>query len=611
MIQCINLTKTYAGRILLDNISFQINAGEKAGLVGRNGHGKTTLLRILCGEEEYDSGTVVIPKGHRLGYLKQNINFTEGSVLKECVKGLPDDEKGEVWKAEKILSGLGFSCDDMIKSPKELSGGYMIRLNLARTLLSPCNLLILDEPTNFLDITSIRWLKGFLREWKEEFILVTHDRSFMDQVVTHTIGIHRNKARKISGNTEKLYFQIAQEEEIYERERINDEKKRKQTEEYISRFRAKARLAGLIQSRIKLLEKQEKKDRLEEIKDLEFRFKYENFEPPRLIEINNLSFGYDGGSLLLNDLSFFIGRKDRIAIIGPNGRGKSTLLKLIQGELDPLDGEIKKHSLLKAGYFGQTNKPQLHPEHTALDEIMISNPEKNELEARSICGAMMFEGDDALKKVSVLSGGEKSRVLLGKILAGSVNLLLLDEPTNHLDMESCDSLLASLDDFEGAVVIVTHNEMFLRAIAERLIVFDGGRVFVYENNYEAFLEQVGWVEEIAEGKQELKEESAQNKKEARRERAAIIEEKSKVLKPIEKEYKKIEEEIIGMEEEHKRLENELIEASSSGKEGDKISALSRSIHDLGKKIEDAYKEYDDVVKIYDIQSKNFEKLLQG
>jgi ATP-binding cassette subfamily F protein 3 len=608
MIQCSNLTKTFAGRLLLDDVSFQINSGEKVGLVGRNGFGKTTLLKILIGEEEHDSGTISMPKNYKIGYLKQNIEFTEKSVIEECIKGLAEDEKQEVWKAEKILFGLGFSSEDITKNPMQISGGFMVRLNLAKTLLSSSNMLILDEPTNFLDITSIRYLEKFLKEWKGELILVTHDRSFMDQIVTHTMAIHRKKIKKIAGDTSKLYIQIAQEEEIYEKQRINDDKKREQAEIYISKFRAKARLAGLIQSRIKMLAKQEKKERLEQIKNLDFRFKYEDFEPPRLMEVSNLTFGYKEDNPLIKDLSFYIGKKDRIAIIGPNGKGKSTLLKLLQGELTPQCGKIKKHSQFKAGYFGQTNKPQLHQDNTVLDEILSFNPENTELEARKICGAMLFEEDDVFKKIKILSGGEKSRVLLAKILSKPVNILLLDEPTNHLDMESCDALLASLDDFDGAVVIVTHNEMFLHAIAERLIVFDGGKTFVYENKYSDFLEKVGWVSEKQNKIIEEDPETVRNKKDIRKIRAAIIEEKSKVLKPIEKRYNMIEQEIIKMEDNYKNLEEELIEASS-GKNADKIADLSKEIHRLENKIKEFYKEYDEVVKEYERESKRFEEML--
>src|SRR3990172_2030614 len=272
MIQVDKLTKRYGNRVLFENVSFMVNARERVGLVGRNGHGKTTLLRILTGEEGYDDGTLSMPRNYRIGYLRQNLNFTEDTVLKEGVKGLQEQEQGHSWKVEKILAGLGFTQETFAMHPLEISGGYQVRLNLAKVLVSDPDLLLLDEPTNYLDITSIRWLERFLTNWPRELILITHDRGFMDKVITHTIGIHLRKVRKVQGNTEKYYMQIAQEAEIYEKTRINDEKRRKDIEIFIRRFRAKARLANMVQSRIKTLAKTEKREKLEKIKDLSFSF---------------------------------------------------------------------------------------------------------------------------------------------------------------------------------------------------------------------------------------------------------------------------------------------------------------------------------------------------
>lgn len=274
MISFDNVSKSYGSKILFENVTFNINKGERIGLVGRNGNGKTTLMRIITGEEEADSGKVSIPKNYKIGFLKQHIKFEKKTVIEEAMLGLSDEEIHDKWKAEKILFGLGFKEEDMEKDPASFSGGFQVRLMLAQTLLSNPDLLLLDEPTNYLDIVSVRWLKGFLNSWKGELLLITHDRQFMDDIVTHTAGIHRARVRKIEGKTDKFYEQIARDEEIYEKTRINDEQKRKELEQYITRFRAKARLAGLVQSRIKTLNKMEKKEKLEAIKNLEFAFKY-------------------------------------------------------------------------------------------------------------------------------------------------------------------------------------------------------------------------------------------------------------------------------------------------------------------------------------------------
>ena len=262
MIVVENLKKSFGSQILFEGISFKLNPKERIGIVGRNGHGKTTLFRLLTGEELPDDGAVTVPKHYRIGYVRQEIEFTKDTVLDEGMTGLSEENRDHYWKVEKILDGLGFSKNDMHRHPAEFSGGFQVRLNLAKVLVSEPDLLLLDEPTNFLDITSIRWVERLLINWPRELMVITHDRSFMDKIVTHTLGIHRRKVRKILGNTEKFYNQIAQDEEIYEKTRINDERRRKEIELFINRFRAKARLANLVQSRIKVLSKLEKKEKI-------------------------------------------------------------------------------------------------------------------------------------------------------------------------------------------------------------------------------------------------------------------------------------------------------------------------------------------------------------
>jgi len=244
MIKIAELSKSYGPQVLLDKVSFNINEGDRVGLVGRNGSGKTTLFRILLGNEEPDNGEVAIPKDYTIGYLEQHLQFTQPTVLEEACLGLPPDKEYDHWRVEKVLFGLGFTEEDMHRPPGEFSGGYQIRLNLTKTLVGEPDLLLLDEPTNYLDIVSIRWLEKFLRAWQREFVLITHDRQFMDAVTSHTLAIHRCKVRKIEGKTAKLFNQIMQEEEIYEKTRRHEEKKQKETEIFIRRFRAKARLAG-------------------------------------------------------------------------------------------------------------------------------------------------------------------------------------------------------------------------------------------------------------------------------------------------------------------------------------------------------------------------------
>jgi ATP-binding cassette, subfamily F, member 3 len=613
MISIDNLGKAYGKHILFEGASFKLNQKEKAGLVGRNGHGKTTLLRIITGEDTPDEGSVTIPRNYRIGYVKQQLNFTEDTVLKEGMKGLIESEKEDSWKVEKVLAGLGFQQSDMSRNPLEFSGGYQIRLNLAKVLVSEPDLLLLDEPTNYLDITSIRWIEKFLQSWSRELMLITHDRGFMDKVITHTIGIHRKKLRKIPGTTEKYYTQIAQDEEIYEKTRLNDERKRKEVELFITRFRAKARLAGLVQSRVKALEKQDKKTKLENLKTLEFSFREKEYNGKYVLSAKNISFGFNQTNPLINGLDITIGAHDKICVVGQNGKGKTTLLRLIAGDLQQATGDFIWNKGVEWSFFEQTNIGTLADKRTIEEEIMASAPDIDRQTARNICAAMLFEGDDALKKIAVLSGGEKSRVMLGKILATPVNMLLLDEPTNHLDMESCDALLAAIDSFDGAVILVTHNEMFLHALAERLIVFQDGKSSVFEGSYQDFLDKGGWGDEETPLKPDQplnSTDTAFGRKELRKARSQIITERSKMLRPLEQKIENIENEIGALENESKIL-NESIDQATQGRDGKKIAELSvifakneTRINFLFDELDKLSTEYDSLKAVFDERLEN-------
>ncbi len=586
MLNIESISKGFADQVLLEDTGMQINSGERVGLVGRNGHGKTTLLNMIAGLDHPDDGRISIPAGYRIGILSQHINFEKKTVLDEAMLGLPEHERDHFWKAEKILAGLGFSQQAMQKDPLQFSGGYQVRLNLAKVLVSEPDLLILDEPTNYLDITSIRWITGFLVAWPREMLLVTHDRGFMDNVVTHIVGIHRRKMKKIQGDTSKYYLQVAQDEEIYEKTRVNEEKRKKEIELFISRFRAKARLANMVQSRIKTLSKLESKDKLTEVKNLEFAFNYLPVSGKQVLTANELCFGYDKDSSLIKDFSLTVYPQDRIGIIGKNGKGKTTLLKLLSQQMASDSGWVKPNPDVEVGYFEQTNVQTLNPEFTVEDEILLTYPEMERQKARNICGAMMFEQDAALKKISVLSGGEKARVMLGKLLIRPLNLLLLDEPSNHLDIESSDAFVEALNAFEGAVVLVTHNEMFLHALVNRLVVFTSSGIEIFEGTYQEFLDKQGWEDEETAPVKKNKG-AGIPKKLLRKKKSELVAEKSKQLTPLNKKIAQLENEIEKKENKMAIVNQELLEASEK-QDGLKIADLSKIYVGLENEIENLF-----------------------
>ena len=611
MISVQYLSKHYLEQVIFDNISFNLNPRERTALVGRNGHGKTTLFRMLTGQEQCDEGNIAVPKNYRIGYLSQHINFTKPTVLEEGCCSLPADQEGDDWRVKSVLSGLGFSEDDFDRDPSEFSGGYQIRLNLAKVLVSDPNLLLLDEPTNFLDIVSIRWLTGFLNNWKNEIVIISHDRGFTDSVATHTLGIHRHKIVKIKGNTQEYYDRILKAEEIHEKQRLNEDKKRKQAESFINSFRAKAGHASLVQSRVKALEKQEVLKKLEKISTLSFSFNSAPFPAKSIMEAHDLTFSYNGNdSPLIDHLNFNIESNDKICIIGKNGKGKTTLLKLLAGILSPSEGKVRNHPQTKIGYYEQANTATLNDQLTVEEEIAstVSSIERGRV--RSICGAMMFSGDSALKKIKVLSGGEKCRTLLGKLLVMPTNILLLDEPTHHLDMQSCEAMMDAIDNFSGAVLMVTHNEHILHRAANKLIVFHHDRIFFFHGTYSQFLEQIGWddQESVKPNKKSSKQEDTKglNKKEKRKIRAEFNAKRSKVLAPFEKKIKNIEKEIEKAELQFHRDTETLIKASHA-QDGVTISKLSTSIKQSQNHIDTLYEELENTNEEYELKKSQFEE----
>jgi len=584
MIQLSNLSKSFGSQELFSNLNFQLNPGNKVGLVGRNGSGKSTLFKIILGEESPDSGEVLIPKGYRIGALKQYLHFTEPTLREEAALALSEDMQYDVYRVEKILFGLGFDQDDLEKDPLSFSGGYQIRINLAKLLVTEPNLLLLDEPTNYLDILSLRWLKAFLRSFPGEVILITHDRDFMDSIISHTMGLVRRDLFVIPGDTHKFYEQLKANDELYEKQKIADDKKRKELEDFIARNKARASTAALAQSKVKQLEKMG--DEMADLgfdATLKFDFNFKETPAKVLLEVKELAFGYTPKHLLFENISFTLEKGQCLAIIGKNGSGKSTLLNNIAGELKPLHGEVAFHPSTSFGHFGQTNISRLNPGNTIMEEIYEANPKLSASVVRGICGGMMFSGDRAEKKVSLLSGGEKSRVMLGQILARQTNLLFLDEPTHHLDIDSIEALMVAIENFKGSCVIVTHSEEMLRRVADRLIIFSKSGAEYFDGGYDDFLEKIGWGEED-QVERVKKTAPKNNNKELKKARNELTRERSKATTPLRKEVEKLEKEIMEAEARLRTLHAELVTASNSG-ESSKVMELSQVASKEEKEIE--------------------------
>ena len=610
MIQLQNIYKNFASQELFTNLCLKVNRGEKIGLVGRNGSGKSTLFKIILGEEELDSGEVILPKNYKIGALKQYFAFSEKTLRSEAALSLGEELQYDVYRVEKILFGLGFTQEDLEKDPLSFSGGYQIRINLAKLLVTEPNLLLLDEPTNYLDIVSMRWLKNFLKSFDGEVILITHDREFMDSVTSHTMGIVRKEIQIVQGDTHKFYKQLEESDALYAKQQQNQERKVKELEEFIARNKARASTATQAQSKVKQLEKMTILEDLSSESRLDFSFNYKESPAKVMVEVKELSFGYEEAAPLFENISFHLQKGEVLGIIGKNGKGKSTLLNVLAQELTPWSGSINMHPAIAPAHFGQTNIARLHPDATIVDEIYAANKKLPAQSVRSICGAMMFSGDSVDKKISLLSGGEKSRVMLGQILAQEVNLLFLDEPTNHLDMYSIDALRKAIKDFEGGVVLVTHSEELLRSVCDRLVVFRAGGAEYFDGDYDSFLEKIGWEEDFQdEGVKEQSSTPKSNSKELKKLRSELVRERNTKTSGLKKEIESLEATIVALEEELALEHEALIEASNSG-ESAKLMELSKSVSAKEELIEESFEALAVAQESYDAIYEEYEKKIE-
>ena len=518
------LTKSMGGRVLFEEADFNVNWGERVALVGPNGAGKSTLFKIILGEEDKDTGRIDRDDYAITGYLAQEagdpgeetvleIAMSISPELQEAMKilreykaeGKTDDPKyGEAQdkfeelngfqlepKAKKILAGLGYAQDQFNRPAQEFSGGWIMRAHLAQLLVKEPDLLMLDEPTNHLDLVSLMWFQKYLQQYPGALLMISHDRSFMDGVIEKVFEIDEQKFIPYEGNYTK-YLQLKDERYEQQLKAFQNQKKEiAKIQEFINKFRSVSSKASQVQSRVKMIEKMPK---LPKPRKPRKKFHFHFPQPPRSTQrvmiLENVDKAY-GDNVIYQNLDVTIERGDRIVLVGPNGAGKSTLIKMLAGMEKGQAGKRIVGTTTKLGYFSQHRSATLNENNNVLQEVVEAGGGMNENEARSILGSFLFKKDDVHKKVSILSGGEKSRLSLVKFLVDPPNLLLMDEPTTHLDLTSIEALISALRQYEGTLVFISHDVHFIRALATQTWHIEGGQVNKYAGDYDYYLQKSG------------------------------------------------------------------------------------------------------------------------
>jgi ATP-binding cassette subfamily F protein 3 len=638
MLSISNLSKGYGEQVLFTNVSFNVGARDRIAIIGPNGSGKTTIFEIIAGNVIPDSGNVAMRKDVTVGYAKQEISpyskdillehVTQAStrllgmehrirVLQEALAEGGEDEDPEqllselgelqhkyetaggynlVHEAEVILSGLGFKEKDFKRPLSEFSGGWLMRVALAKLLVLNPDMLLLDEPTNHLDLESCIWFEDYLKSYQGAVMVTSHDRAFLNRVAKKIIAIEKDDVIFYHGSYDD--FILAREQDLKNREataRRQDIKIKKEMR-FIEKFRYKATKAAQVQSRLKALAKVERVIVPRATSKIHFTFP----DPPRsgdeVISLKHVLKSYDG-NVVYKDLNLSLRRNDRVALVGSNGAGKTTLLKILAGAL-PFDaGERKLGANVTTAYYAQYQLELLIPSNTVLEEIRRVAPEESEQRLRALLGTFLFSGDDAYKKIEVLSGGEKSRLSIAKMLLRPANFLLMDEPTNHLDINSREMLADALDAYHGTLCFITHDRTIIREIANKIIEIRNGEPVIYNGNYDEYLE---W-KEGTDGKDQNQNKSESNSlnglssKDIQRQRKAAEGELRnnyyRESSPLKKRISEIEAELAKLEAEYKDLEAYFTNPETYGDAGE-IKTATRRHHELKKVIPKLTEEWE-------------------
>jgi ATP-binding cassette, subfamily F, member 3 len=677
------IEKSYGPQALFQDVDWQLNPKQRVGLIGPNGVGKSTLIKIIAGLIESDRGEMNHVRGMSIGYLPQDIAaLTQNTIRQEASKGLSHiwqlqakiddiaeslssqssspiladslrdsskkqdqllDKYGEMQaeferiggfeanaKVEQILCGLGFRANELDADCATLSGGWQMRVILARLLLQQPDLLLLDEPTNHLDLESVAWLKHFLNSFEGTLILISHDRWFLNQICTHIAELSAQGLSVYTGHFDDYLKQAAQQQELLDKQRQSQARKQVALEKFIERFRYKASKAKQVQSRIKQLDKFNEIEQNQEVAHIHFQLD----EPPKcgrvVLELSDVHQGYQNHHLLYQGLDLSIERGQHIALIGPNGAGKSTLLKILAGVVDCQRGEVRLGHMAKLYYFAQHQTESLILNNTVLTEAQSAKEGASITYLRSILGAFLFDQDDVKKKVAVLSGGEKNRLALVKMLLTPANVLLLDEPTNHLDMGSRAVLAEALRAFKGTVILISHDRYFIDEVCDETWEVQGGRVTPFLCSNEEYLEKSILGQRPApfplHGQalssmispssdmhgatpQDQKSSTAStkrtNRKDERRQQAALQKERSKVLKPLQKKVSLWENKVEVLEKQISEFE--VLQCDPKHYEDqEEILRVAHALKQVNQELEQAYQSWEDAQLTYEEAMASFE-----
>jgi len=492
MLTVAGLSKSFGGRELFDDVSLNIMSGDRIAITGPNGAGKSTLIKIILGKEEPDHGDVTFIRGTRVGYLPQESEPAGNETVMEITVPHEHEHDGQfVAKAKQILASLGFKQTDYDRPAREMSGGWIMRAHLARLLAEEPDLLMLDEPTNHLDLETLIWFQDYLKYYPGAILLISHDREFLNQLCTHIAELRASRIMRYTGNYDSYLEQRAAAETTMIATAKSQQREIDRMQLFVDRFRAKNTKAAQAQSKMKQIERI--KEDMVVLPDgdgpaLGFRFPQPPRSGQRVITLEKVKFGY-GEKLIYDGVDFEVERDQRIVLVGPNGAGKSTLLKLLAQVLTPQAGVHKLGHNAKYGYFAQHRAAMLNPAHTVFQEALDTPQRISEQSIRTVLGSFLFRGDDIYKPVSVLSGGEKSRLALVKLLLDPPNLLLMDEPTTHLDLASVDALIEALKQYQGTLVFISHDVHFIRALATNVVRVEAGQLRHFGGGYQYYLDK--------------------------------------------------------------------------------------------------------------------------